>query len=246
MKTQEYHNEFFDKGQLISKYHFLEMQIPKNDAVYSLKEVMDELDFSGLLSQYSKRGRTAYNPIMMFAVLLYANMRGIRSIDKIIETCKRDLCFIYLTGGEIPARDAYYNFKNNKLTLEVLEDLHYQFMKKLKQKNLITLESLFVDGTKIEANANKYTFVWRGAINYHLTNLLDKFEKLVTHFNRMIHENDYISKYGVMEEQMFVINGREKIKKIVQENKERKRKGQDKKTNNTVIEIDNIGPGFCS
>ncbi len=59
MKTQEYHNEFFDKGQLISKYHFLEMQIPKNDAVYSLKEVMEQLDFSGLLSQYSKRGRTA-------------------------------------------------------------------------------------------------------------------------------------------------------------------------------------------
>ncbi len=244
MKTQEYFNEFFDKGQLLSKYNFMEIEIPKNDKVYTLKEIMEELDFSGLLSQYSKQGRRSYNPIMMFGVLLYANMQGIRSVDKIIERCKRDICYMYLTGGVTPGRDAFYNFKNKKLNKEVLEDLHCQFMKKLKEKGLLTLESIFIDGTKIEANANKYTFVWRGSVNYHLTNLLYKFEKFISQYNEMINERGYIYKYGLLEEEMFVIEGTEELKKVIKENREKKKQGKDKKPNNKIIEINNIGPDF--
>ncbi|WP_420806798.1 transposase, partial [Abyssisolibacter fermentans] len=97
--------------------------------------------------------------IMMFAVLLYANMRGVRSVDRIVDLCERDIAFIWLTKGEKPKRDAFYDFINNKLTTEILDDLHYQFIKRLEKDGLVTLKSLFIDGTKIEANANRYTFV---------------------------------------------------------------------------------------
>ena len=65
-------------------------------------------------------------------------------------------------------RDAFYEFKNKKLTADVLDELNYQFLRRLQKEGLITLKSLFIDGTKIEANANRYTFVWRGTLNYHL------------------------------------------------------------------------------
>ena len=53
------------------------MSLPDDDPVYTLKKVMENLDFSGLLANYSDKGRIWYNPIMMYAVITYANMRGI-------------------------------------------------------------------------------------------------------------------------------------------------------------------------
>lgn len=66
---------------------------------------------------------------------------------------------IWLTQGEKPQRDAFYDFIDKKLTGEILDDLNYQFLRRLKKEGLITLEALYIDGTKIEANANRYTFV---------------------------------------------------------------------------------------
>ena len=79
---------------------FFELSLPDDDPVYTLKKVMEELDFSGLLANCSDKGRTGYNPIMMYAVVTYANMRGIRSVDRIVDLCERDLAFIWLTRGK--------------------------------------------------------------------------------------------------------------------------------------------------
>lgn len=141
---------------------------------------MKELDFSDLLACYSDKGRTGYNPIMMYAVVTYANMRGIRAVDRIVELCGRDLAFIWLTRGQKPQRDAFYDFKGKKLTGDILDELNYQFLHRLKKEGLITLKELYIDGTKIEANTNRYTFVWRGSINYHLAHLLDTIDALYT------------------------------------------------------------------
>ena len=65
---------------------------------------MEKLDFSGLLANCSDKGRTGYNPIMMYAVVTYANMRGIRAVDRIVELCERDLAFIWITKGQKPMR----------------------------------------------------------------------------------------------------------------------------------------------
>ena len=89
---------------------------------------MEELGFSGLLANCSDKGRTGYNPIMMYAVVTYANMRGIRSVDRIVDLCERDLAFIWLTRGQKLKRDVFYDFKNRKLTSDVLDDLNYQLI----------------------------------------------------------------------------------------------------------------------
>jgi len=143
---------------------------------------MEDLDFSGLLANCSDKVRTGYNRVMMYAVITYANMRGIRSIDRIVDLCERDIAFIWLTQGRKPKRDAFYDFKGKKLTSNILDDLNYQFMRRLQKEWLVTLKELFIDGTKIEANADRYTFVWRGSINYHLAGLLDSIDKLYSDY----------------------------------------------------------------
>ena len=156
---------------------------------------MEDLNFSGLLANCSDKGITGYNPIMMYAVVTYANMRGIRSVDRIFDLCKRDLAFIWLTQGQKPKRDAFYEFKGKKLTSDILDDLNYQFMRRLQKEGLVTLKELFIDGTKIEANANRYTFVWRGSINYHLAGLLDTIDKLYTKYNTLLQDYRFGEKY---------------------------------------------------
>ena len=111
MLKHDYYNEFFELGQQKINFSFFELSLPDDDPVYTLKKVMEELDFSGLLANCSDKGRIGYNPIMMYAVVTYANMRGVRAVDRIVELCERDLAFIWLTKGQKPKRDAFYEFK---------------------------------------------------------------------------------------------------------------------------------------
>ena len=94
------------------------MSLPDDDPVYTLKNVMEDLDFSGLLARYSDKRRTGFNPIMLYAVVTYANMRGVRAVNRIVDLCRRDLAFIWLTKGQKPQRDVFYDFKGKKLTVE--------------------------------------------------------------------------------------------------------------------------------
>ena len=242
MLTNNYYNDFFELGQQKINFSFFELSLPDDDPVYTLKKVMEELDFSGLLANCSDKGRTGYNPIMMYAVVTYANMRGIRSVDRIVDLCERDLAFIWLTRGQKPRRDAFYDFKSRKLTSDVLDDLNYQFMRRLQKEGLVTLKELFIDGTKIEANANRYTFVWRGSINYHLANLLDSIDQLFKKYNAFLQKNDYGTKYELGNAQMFVIEGMDKVRSVIEKNRKRKLSKHKKLANNTVIEIDNCSP----
>ena len=242
MLTNNYYNDFFELGQQKINFSFFELSLPDDDPVYTLKKVMGELDFSGLLANCSDKGRTGYNPIMMYAVVTYANMRGIRSVDRIVDLCERDLAFIWLTRGQKPKRDAFYDFKNRKLTSDILDDLNYQFMRRLQKEGLVTLKELFIDGTKIEANANRYTFVWRGSINYHLAGLLDSIDQLFEKYNSFLQENDYGTKYELGNAQMFVIEGMDKVREVIEKNRKRKLVKHKKLSNNRIIEIDNCSP----
>ena len=88
MLTKDYYNDFFEFGQQKINFNFYELALPDDDPVYTLKKVMEDLDFSGLLACYSDQGRTGYNPIMLYAVVTYANMRGVRAVDRIVDLCQ--------------------------------------------------------------------------------------------------------------------------------------------------------------
>ena len=242
MHKHDYYNQFFELGQQKINFKFYELSLPDDDPVFTLKNVMEEMDFTALLAQYSGKGKSGFNPIMKYGVLTYANMRGIREIDRIVELCKRDLAFIWLTQGEQPKRDAFYGFINDKLTGEILDDLNYQLLRRLKKEGYITLETLFVDGTKMEAKANRYTFVWRGTLNYHLASLLDTIDSLYHRYNGFLKENRYDEKYRLGNAQMFVIDGMDKVRDIIEKNRKRKLTKHKKLSNNSIIEIDNCSP----
>ena len=140
----------------------LDILIPCDESVRLLSEVMEDLDYTGLYRAYSQTGRKPKtSPVTMFKILVYGGMEGRHSGRELARTCRRDINYMWLLGDEpAPDHDALNRFRSKHLS-GVVEDLFYQLVKKLREIDEIQYEHLFVDGTKMEANANKYTFVWK-------------------------------------------------------------------------------------
>ena len=171
------------KMQLLISEEFAERIIPENDSVRLCDEIIEELDLYELYCTYSHKGRkSATTPRTLLKVLVYANMEGIFSSRAIESACKRDINFIWLLNGEkAPNYREISRFRTERLS-ECGEALFYQLVQKFYELKEIKFEHLFVDGTKIEANANKYSFVWKKSTTKYEIRLLEKLDKLIPEF----------------------------------------------------------------
>ena len=165
--------------QLLISEEFAEKIIPENDSVRLADEIIDEMNLKSLYDTYSNTGRKwATEPDVMLKILVYANMQGIYSSRDIESACKRDINFMWLLGGKkAPNHFEIARFRSKRLS-ECGEKIFYQLVKKLAVLGEIKFEHLFVDGTKIEANANKYSFVWKKSTTKYEARLIEKLEKL--------------------------------------------------------------------
>jgi len=148
--------------QLLIDENFAEKVIPADDSVRLLDQIVEEMDLSQLERAYNVRGRKpATEPSTMLKILLYANMEGIYSSRKIRTACQRDVNYMWLLNGSAaPSHHEIARFRSQRLS-ECAEGLFFQLVGRLEGYGEINYEHLFVDGTKIEANANKYSFVWK-------------------------------------------------------------------------------------
>jgi len=135
---------------------------------------MERMDYSKLYSAYSRLGRTETSPKNLFKVVVYAGMNGIYSSRKIESSCQRDVNFMYLLGREpAPDHSTIARFRSERVT-GVIEDLFKQLVDLLRECGEISGENIFIDGTKIEANAGRYTFVWKKSVSKHEARMQEK------------------------------------------------------------------------
>lgn len=148
----------------------LGIRIDEKDSVRKLIEICDELDYSELYAAYLRHWRKM-DPRTMFELLVFAYMNGIYSSRDIESVCRYDIRFMWILQNEpVPDHSTIARFQNKRLT-GVMEDLFYQLTEKLYQMGELSCKNIFVDGTKIEANANRYTFVWVKAVAKQLEKL---------------------------------------------------------------------------
>lgn len=101
-------------------------------------------------------------------------MNGIYSSRDIEKACKNDIRFMWLLQEEpVPNHSTFARFQNERLA-GVIEELFCQLVEKLCDLGEISYKNIFIDGTKIEANANRYTFVWAKAVEKNLQKLKNK------------------------------------------------------------------------
>ena len=155
-----------------------EICIPADDSVRLLSQILEELDYSKLYRAYSQFGRNpAVSPKNLFKVLVYGYMSNIYTSRGLETACRRDINFMWLLQGQgAPDHNTIARFRSERLT-DCVEDLFRQLVQILYKHGEIALENLFIDGTKIEACANKYSFVWKKAVDRNRARLQAKVQK---------------------------------------------------------------------
>ncbi|MDO4210028.1 MAG: IS1182 family transposase [bacterium] len=150
----------------------IDENIADNDPVRIVNAVVEGLDLDNFRKLYKEGGRSPYHPKMMLKVILYAYMNNIYSCRKIEHLLLRDIHFIWLAGYEKPDFITINRFRNR--VKDELNNVFTQLVLLLAERGFITLDVEYIDGTKIESKANKYTFVWRKTVEKNRAKLMEQ------------------------------------------------------------------------
>lgn len=152
----------------------VETYIPEDSKVQLVCKIIEEMNLSSIQSTYSKMGRkSVVDPVILLKVLMFCYSEGIYTSRKIEAFCKYDTrAFFLLEGAKAPDHTTINRFRNQ---LEVFsQDLLTQFVELLVKENHLNLKTIYIDGTKIESVAGRYTFVWRKTVEKYQKKLQEK------------------------------------------------------------------------
>lgn len=173
-KTQEQFKIYEREGQLILAIDN-EILLPENAPVRLTSAQLEELDYEKLYRAYSVNGRKSkVDPRVMFKVMVYGYQCGIYSSRKLEEACRYRVDFMWLLGEQpVPDHTTISRFRTGRCA-EAAEDLFYQYVNLLEQQGETDHETVFIDGTKLESRAGRYTFCWRGSVEKQLAKVREK------------------------------------------------------------------------
>ena len=142
----------------------LNIIIPDDDSVRLLSQFVEEMDLTCLYETYSMFKENQVTPRQMLKILLYAYLDGKYSSREIEKACHRDVNYMYLLEGKhVPDHATIARFRSLHFA-PCAKNILTQCAELLFELGEISGKNIFIDGTKIEANANKYTFVWKRAV----------------------------------------------------------------------------------
>ena len=154
----------YSPGQILLLPPSLEDMIDTNHPVRVVNQVIDSLDIDLLINKYKGGGCSSYHPRLLLKLLVYGYLSNQYSSRKIEQAAKQNIHFMWLSAMSYPDHNTINRFRSDRLK-GVLKEVFSQVVFLLVEKGIITLKEAYLDGTKIEANANRYTFVWGRSIS---------------------------------------------------------------------------------
>lgn len=148
--------------------------LPQDHLVFVIDEFIESLDWSAYPLFEASEGRPGYHPRLLIKALLFAYSEGIFSGRKMEKMMLENIAMMWLVSQETISYRTINRFRSSLFCQNLLPELFAEFAAKLKTENMLTMETLFVDGTKIEANANKFSFVWKKTIERYKASLKEK------------------------------------------------------------------------
>lgn len=156
----------------------LEMKLKENDIAFAVNDLVESIPDEAFKDFLRQTGRPAYHPRMMLKIILCGYTQSVFSGRKIEALLEDSVRMMWLAQGEKPSYRTINRFRSNLFIEDVLRECFVQFRNQLVEKELIEEEAIFIDGTKIEANANKFTFVWRKSVERYNDKLIEKSNQL--------------------------------------------------------------------
>lgn len=166
------HFRDYNPKQMVLFPQRLDKDIAENDPVKVVDAVIDNLK-----KQYRERGRSPYYPTTMLKAVIYGYMNNLYSCRRIESALRRDVHFIWLAGYEQSDFNTINRFRN--CAREEINQVFTRLVLLLTERRFIALDVKYIDGTKVESKANRYTFVWRKSTERNRGRLLEKINALL-------------------------------------------------------------------
>lgn len=138
-------------------------RIAADHPVRLVDSVVEALDISEIIQKYKGGGTSAYHPRMMVKVLFYSYLSNVYSCRKIAKALTENIHFMYLSGNSAPDFRTINDFRG-KILKDHIQRLFAEVVKMLVGMGYVSLDVQYIDGTKIEARSNRYTFVWKASV----------------------------------------------------------------------------------
>jgi len=152
----------------------IEFMIPKDDLCFIVHDLVESIPEEEYQQYRNRMGASSYHPKMMLKVILYAYTQSIFSGRRIEASLNDSIRMMWLSQEQKPSYRTINRFRVNPMMDNLLKTLYVNFRTQLVEYKLIDEQSIFIDGTKLEASANKYTFVWKKKILSYQEDSLSK------------------------------------------------------------------------
>lgn len=183
----------YNQDQMMLLPPSLDELIPEGHMVRVVNDTIDKLNIEPLLESYKGGGSSAYHPLMLLKVLVYAYITKLYSVRQMAKALRENIHFMWLSGRNTPDFRTINNFRSGRLR-EVIEDIFSSMVIFLQDNNYITLEDYFIDGTKYGANAHKHKVVWAKNTERYKGLVLQRVKELLDHIHALNVEED--KRYG--------------------------------------------------
>lgn len=155
--------------------------LKKDDPVFSFLEAVESIDFSRYVRPIRSNNTKSHDRGMLVKVLLFGFMNGVDSVNELSRLCSTDLRYLYLSNEERPSAMAFSRVCS-QLTKSI-DQLFFDLSGKITELLDIHPSIQFIDGTKIEANAQKNTFVYKKRIIHARQRLFERISEYITSVN---------------------------------------------------------------
>lgn len=167
----------------------LDQNIPEDAPVRLVNQIVDKLDISAIEKTYKGGGTSSYHPRMMLKVLFYAYMNNIYSCRKIEKHLLENIHYMWLSGKQMPDFRTINNFRSKHLK-DTINQVFTQVVLMLVEMGYISLQTVYIDGTKMESRAGRYTFVWRKTVEKNKARLETKIRDILKMIDEGIAQDD--------------------------------------------------------
>jgi transposase len=165
----------------------LEELIDKNHPVRIVNQVIDRIDIDPLIEKFKGGGTSSYHPRMLLKVLVYGYVNNTYSSRRMEAALKENIHFMWLSGMNKPDHNTINRFRSERLK-DVLKTVFGKVVELLLEAGHISLKEIYTDGTKLEAQANRYTFVWGNAIKHNKSKMEEQLKELWSYAERVAAE----------------------------------------------------------
>jgi len=171
----------------------LDELVPSGHLVRTVNHIIDQMNIDKIFATYKGGGTSSYHPRMLLKIIVYGYTQKVYSSRRLAKAVREQIPFMWLAGGNRPDFRTLNNFRSSRLKGHI-NDIFKTLVELLLDAGLVKLEDYFLDGTKIESRANRYSFVWKKSTANYEAKLQSKLRTLLKEIDRTNDEEN--ARYG--------------------------------------------------